>query len=61
MNPKQFAKYFVFYFGLVLAVTAIITLLWNAFFHRQTVVSWQTVFTLAIILGVILAWTRSKK
>ncbi len=61
MNPKQFGKFFVLYFALVLVIAALLTLFWNAFFHGRGVVSWQTAFALAIILGVILAWTRSKK
>ncbi len=61
MNPKQFGGYFALYFGLVLVVAAIITWFWNVFFHGQGGISWQTAFTLAIILGLVLAWTRTKK
>lgn len=61
MKIKEFLIKFVIYFSLVFVVNAIVIYLWNLVRHGEGAFNWATTFTLAIILGIILAVERARK
>ena len=61
MNIKQLVIDFMSVFAVALATAALVTLLWNLIGHGNMAVDWETAFSLAIILGIVLAWTKSRK
>ena len=61
MKIKKFLIQFVIYFSLLFVVTAIVTYLWDLIFHGAGAINWQLSFTLAIIVGIILAVERARK
>ena len=61
MNIKRLLTDFVTVFVVTLAVTAIVTLLWNLVVHRAGIVDWETSFRFAIILGIILTWAETRR
>lgn len=61
MNIKQLVIDFMSVFAVALATAALVTLLWNLIGHDNMAVDWETAFSLAIILGIVLAWTKSRK
>lgn len=61
MNIKSFLIDFVSLFLLVFVVTSIVTYLWNLIFHDAGVVDWGTSFSMAVILGIILALLKARE
>ena len=61
MKIKKFLIHFATMFALVLVVSAIVTYLWSLIFHGAGAIDWQLSFTLAIIVGIILAVERTRK
>ena len=61
MNIKQLVIEFMSVFAVALATAALVTLLGNLIGHGNMAVDWETAFSLAIILGIVLAWTKSRK
>ena len=61
MNIKQSVLAFMTVFAAALAAGALVTLLWNLVGHGEMAVDWETAFSLAIIFGIILTWTKSRK
>ena len=61
MNIKQLVVEFMTVFAVTLAAAALVTLGWNLVGHGEMVVEWETAFTLAIIFGIVLAWTKSRQ
>ena len=61
MKIKKFLIHFATMFALVLVVSAIVTYLWSLIFHGAGAIDWQLSFTLAIIVGIILAVERARK
>jgi len=59
MKVKKFLIQFVIYFSLVFVVNAIVIYLWNLVRHGEGAFDWQSTFTLAIILGIILPIHRA--
>ncbi len=58
MKIKKFLIHFVIYFALVLVVNPIVVYVWNLVRHGEGAFDWATTFTLAVILGIVLALTR---
>jgi len=61
MKIKKFLIHFATMFTLVLVVSVIVTYLWSLIFHGAGAIDWQLSFTLAIIVGIILAVERTRK
>ena len=61
MKIKKFLIHFVIYFSLVLVINPIVVYVWNLVRHGEGAFDWQLTFTLAIILGIILAVERARK
>ena len=61
MKIKKFLTRFAFVFALTFVVNAIAIYLWNLVFHGQGAFNWGLSFTLAVILGIILAFERARK
>jgi len=61
MKIKKFLIQFVIYFSLVFVVNAIVVYVWNLVRHGEGAFDWQLSFTLAIIVGIILAVERARK
>ena len=61
MNIKQLAIEFMSVFAVALATAALVTFLWNLIGHGEMAADWETAFSLAIILGIVMTWTKSRK
>ena len=61
MNIKQLVIEFMTVFAAALAAGALVTLLWNLVRHDEMAVDWGTAFSLAIMFGIVLTWTKSRK
>jgi hypothetical protein len=61
MNIKKLVVEFVTVFAVTLVTSAIVTFLWNFIGHGTSSIDWETSFRFAIILGIILAWIRSRE
>ena len=61
MKIKKLLIGFATYFVAVLAVTSVVTYLWNAIFREAGAVDWETSFQLAIIFGIVLPWVTDKE
>lgn len=61
MNIKQSVIEFMTVFAVALATGALVTLLWNYIGHGEMAVDWETAFSLAIMFGIVLTWTKSRK
>ena len=60
MNIKQLLIDSVVVFAITLAVTVVVTFLWNFFFHNNAVVDWEMSFRLAIIFGIVLPLVKMR-
>jgi len=58
MKPKQYAIDFVVMFAIVLVVNLIVTFLYGLIVHGSGTLEWESAFTFAISLGIILPWFR---
>ncbi|APF18596.1 hypothetical protein Calab_2977 [Caldithrix abyssi DSM 13497] len=61
MNKKELLMYFVTTFAVTLVVTAIVTFLYSLIVHGTGTVDWETSFRFAIILGIVLSWTKARE
>ena len=61
MNIKKMVVEFVTTFAAALATAVLVTYLWSRIGYGKTSVDWETSFTLAILFGVILTWTKSRE
>ena len=61
MNMKELLIDFVTTFIVTLVVTAIVTFLYSFIIHGASTVDWETSFRLAIILGIVLSWTKGRE
>ena len=61
MNMKELLINFVITFAVTLVVTAIVTFLYSFIVHGAGTVDWETSFRLAIILGIVLSWTKARE
>ncbi|MGA9118989.1 MAG: hypothetical protein WB699_06450 [Bacteroidota bacterium] len=58
MKPKQYVIDFVVMFAIVLVVNLIVTFLYGLIVHGSGTLEWESAFTFAISLGIILPWIR---
>jgi hypothetical protein len=61
MNTRALVVAFASVFAIALVSVALVTFLWNLIGHGVSTVDWETSFRLAIILGIILTWTKSRE
>jgi len=61
MNMKELLIDFVITFAVTLVVAAIVTFLYSLIVHGAGTMDWETSFRLAIILGIVLPWTKARK
>jgi hypothetical protein len=62
MKLKSIFMDVIMTFFITLAVSVVITILWNLVIEeRGAVVDWKTSFPLAIIMGIVLPVSRRKK
>lgn len=54
MDFKKLFLDFLVFFTITLVVSIIVTFLWSLAFHNIAVVDWETSFSLAIIIGIII-------
>jgi hypothetical protein len=54
MDIKTFLLDFLLVFAITLVVSIIVTFLWSLAFHNLAVIDWETSFSLAIIIGIII-------
>ena len=48
-------------FSVTLAVSLIVTLLWNLIVHGTGTLNWETSIRLAILFGIILPWMETRR
>ena len=58
MTMKQYAIDFAVMFTIVLVVNLIVTFLYSLIVHGSGSLDWESAFTFAISLGIILPWVR---
>ena len=61
MDFKKIIPGFIRIFAISLLVTIGVTFVWNLVFHQIAAVDWETSFRFAILLGIILPITGSRK
>lgn len=61
MNIKEVLLDFGIIFVVSMIVTAIVTFLYSLIVHGTGIIDWETSFNFAIIFGIVLTWTRSRK
>jgi len=61
MNIKKLLVGFVTVFAVTLAVSAIVTLLWNFIVHGASTVDWEASFGFATLFGIILSWIGTRR
>jgi hypothetical protein len=61
MNIKVLLVGFVTVFAVSLAVSAIVTLLWNFIVHGVSTVDWEASIGFATLFGIILPWIGTRK
>jgi len=61
MDLKKTIVDFIRTFVISLLVTVAVTILWNFTFHGTYKIDWETSFRFAILLGIILPITNSRK
>jgi hypothetical protein len=61
MNIKKLLVDFVTVFAVTLIVSIIVSLLWNLIFHGASTIDWETSFRFAILFGIILPWTETRR
>jgi hypothetical protein len=62
MNFKKILLSLMLSFAISLLLSAIATLLWNLIIRKAgAVVDWKTSFTLALIIGVFVPFSRSRE
>lgn len=61
MNIRELLINFIITFAMTLVVTAIVTILYSLIVHGAGTVDWEISFRFAIILGIILSWTKARE
>ena len=61
MNIKRLLVEFVAVFAVALVTVALVTFLWNLIGHGAITVDWETSFRFAIMFGIILTWTETRR
>ena len=61
MNIKRSLVDFAIVFVTTLAVTVVVTFLWNFLVHANAIVDWETSFRFAIILGIVLPFVKARE
>jgi hypothetical protein len=61
MNMKELLIDFVITFAVTLVVSAIVTFIYSLIVHGAGTVDWETSFRIAIILGIVLSWTKARE
>ncbi|MFQ6606102.1 MAG: hypothetical protein ACE5DP_00390 [Fidelibacterota bacterium] len=61
MNTKTFLVNFVLTFVLTLIVAAIVSFLYSLTVHGAGTVDWESAFRMAIILGIVLSWMKTRE
>ena len=61
MKIKALFIEIVMTFAVTLVVTALVTFLYGLIVHGSRSVDWETSFSLAVILGIVLSWTKARK
>jgi hypothetical protein len=61
MNIKKLLVDFVTVFAVSLVVFVVVTLLWNLIVHRAGTIDWEASSRFAILFGIILPWTESRR
>lgn len=61
MNITKLGIEFITVFVVALITTAIVTFLWNLIGHGESAIDWETSFRFAIVLGIILTWSKSRE
>jgi hypothetical protein len=61
MNIRDSVGEFTTVFARTLAVTALVTLLWNRIGHGGWSIDWETSFRFAIVFSFILPWTGRRR
>jgi hypothetical protein len=61
MNIKDLLVEFSTVFAVTLAITALVTFLWNLIGHGASAIDWETSFRFAVIFGIILTWAKSRE
>lgn len=60
MRLKSAILSFIVTFALTFVVTAVVNLLWNLIAHGESTIEWGVPIRMAIILGIVLTWMRSR-
>jgi len=58
---KKILLNFIVVFFVTLAVSVIVTFLWNRIIHGACATDWETSFRLAIIFGIVLTWIKARE
>jgi len=61
MDLKRLFIDFLVVFTITLVVSIIVTFFWNLAFHSLTIVDWETSFSLAIIIGIIIPIVNARE
>ena len=61
MNIKRLLVDIVTVFLVSLAISMVVSLLWNLIVHRASTIDWETSFRFAIVLGIIVPWIAMRR
>ena len=61
MNIKRLLVDIVTVFLVSLAISMVVSLLWNLIVHRASTIDWETSFRFAILLGIIVPWITMRR
>jgi hypothetical protein len=61
MNIKRLLVDIVTVFLVSLAISMVVSLLWNLIVHRASTIDWETSFRFAILLGIIVPWITTRR
>ena len=48
-------------FAVSLVVSIVVSLVWNLIVRKTSTIDWETSFRFAILLGIIVPWTTSRR
>ena len=61
MSIKRLLVDIVTVFLVSLAISMVVSLLWNLIVHRASTIDWETSFRFAILLGIIVPWITTRR
>ena len=61
MSTRDLVVEFVTVFAIALVAGSLVTFLWNFIGHGESIVDWKTSFSLAILIGILLTWKKSRE